>query len=252
MNKTFFDGATAVVASAALVVAFWSYGTSKEDAAGAARAEVAGYATQVVQLDYRADERSDTSITVLVEQADAVIEQYGQGRLHLPPSTYRVLAQYADLDTENRPLAQKFADAALAAAIRDGNSIEEIRSYRVLGDIDAGEGDLKGLDVNVRKSLNVANDKNQPIAVRGSVTFTQAFAVYDALWAARVHHSCDAAKGYFKEFYRSIEDVIKAESLEASRRAYRLRTSYVCGLNQEKLGISTLIKVWMNNPERQP
>jgi hypothetical protein len=251
VETSLVDWVAVVIALGALGVSFLAYKASDDAAVGAARSEVAAYATQVVQLDRRADERSGTSITVLTEQADAVIKQYGQDRLHLAPSTYRVLAQYADLDTENRLLAKELADSALSASLEAGNAIEEVRSYRVLGDIAASEGNVRDLDVYVQKALEVTSRPNQPLVVRGSVSFTRSFAVYDALWAARAGGGCKMATDYFSKFEKEIKQAISAESLEASRRAYRLRASGLCGLDRDELGIGVLSKVWLNNPERR-
>src|SRR6478752_3133327 len=90
------DVVALVVAMAAGVISILALRASDEAAASAARTEIAEYATRMVELDRLADERNDTQISVLAEQAYSVIMQYGQGRLRLAPSTFRVLATYSE------------------------------------------------------------------------------------------------------------------------------------------------------------
>jgi hypothetical protein len=217
----------------------------------------------MVRLDREADERNLTQITVLAEQADAVIDRFGQDRLQLAPATYRVLAQYTTLVTDNRSLAGKFGAAAVAVSAQQGNTVEEIRARRALADLAAKNGDVTEMRRQVDKALELANADPKADAaqlLRSSKNLTGAFAVYSALWA-KVNggagpEACDAAREYFAIFRRAIARQAAAHSLEVSRRAYRLgptgNAASLCDLDPQKdLYLKLFSDVWLGNPDRK-
>ncbi len=250
-------------AIAAVIISLLALQSSNEATAGTARAEIAAYANEMVRLDREADERNLTQITVLAEQADAVIDSFGQDRLHLAPATYRVLAQYTTLVTDNRSLAKEFGDEAVAFAQQQGNTLEEIRARRALADLAAKDGDITEMRNQVDTALELANPDPHAIGakvLRNSKDFTGAFAVYSALWATvnggAGPAGCDAAREYFAMFRKTIARQAASRSLEVSRRAYRLGTNpnaaALCGLHpQDDLHLRKFATVWSNNPDRK-
>lgn len=250
-------------AIAAVIISLFALQSSNEATASSARAEIADYANEMVRLDREADERNLTQITVLAEQADAVIDAFGQDRLHLAPATYRVLAQYTTLVTDNRALAKEFGNEAVALAEQQENTLEEIRARRALADLAAKDGDITEMRNQVDKALELANP--DPVVIgakvlRNSKDFTGAFAVYSALWATMNGgagpEGCDAAREYFAMFRKTIARQAASHSLEVSRRAYRLgarpNAAALCGLHpQQDLHLEKFESVWLNNPDRK-
>lgn len=238
----------------AVVMSGLAWGSTRAAEASAARAEIVDYAHQMVQLDREADERNVTQLTLLAEQTDAVIDQYGQNRLRLAPSTYRVLAQYTDLGTDNGTLAEAFGNAAVKQAQKDENVLEELRAYRVLASIAGQKGDTAGLESYVGKALDLAEaNQNESFVIRSSSKFTGAFAVYDALWAANHGGGCDTARAYYDQFKHFVKQTADEQSLETSRRAYRLRNfsaERLCGISRKDLRLDEFKIVWVNNHQR--
>ena len=264
MNKfqVIADIVAVVVALAAGVISGFALVSSNGATASTARAEITEYAGQMIQLDRAADERNTTQITVLAEQADAVIDSYRQSRLKLAPSTYRVLAQYTTLNTDNRQLAFEFGSEAVELAAEQKNLIEEIRAHRVLADLAGKNGDVQEMRNQVTIALAIADadpqDTGNTQVLRNSITFTGVFAVYSALLAninGAGPEACQAVDDYFKEFKEEIAQQAGAQSLEVSRRAYRLRNNMnskqLCGLDPQKdLYLSDFRDVWLGNPGR--
>ena len=250
-----------IAAFAAVIISVFALLTSQEATAGAARAEVAGYANQMIDFDRAADIRNTTQVTVLAEQADAVIDSFGQWRLKLAPSTYRVLATYTTLNTDNRDLALEFGEEALAVARKQRVTIEEIRAHRALADLHAKNGEIDKMRSHVSAALELAEIAKGPGSkvLRDSTSFTGVFAVYSSLLAninGAGPDACIAAREYFAKFKDDVKAQADMESLEVSRRAYRLTSNMnapdMCGLRpQDDLHLRHFTEVWTNkNPFR--
>lgn len=251
-----------VVALSAAFVSVLAWRTTDEANASQARTEITTYANQMVLLDRAADERNGTQMAVLAEQAYAVIARYDPKDLGLAPATYRVLAQYTALGTENLSLAKTYADKAVALAKEEGNTLEEVRAQRALIDIASQEGDIDELVAGVDQAIRLASvPPGAPDyrILRNSKAFTGALAVYSTLWSAMNYGDdprwCEQAREYFQEYRNTIHAQAGAGSLEVSRRAYRLRTHIsdkeLCGLRpKEDLYLSFFRDVWLKNPNR--
>lgn len=247
-----------LAAFAAVAISILALLSSQEATASTARAEITEYATQMIEFDRAADDRNTTQVTVLAEQADAVIDSFTQDRLKLAPSTYRVLATYTTLNTDNRKLALEFGEEALAVARQERVTIEEIRAHRALADLHAKNGEIDKMRTHVSAALDLAKKDEGPGSqvLRDSEAFTGVFAVYSAL-NARVRgagqDACDAANEYFRTYQKTLDDRAARSSLEVSRRAYRLvgHGNKICGLDyRADLHLPELAKVWENNPGR--
>ena len=254
--------AAILIALTAAVVSALAWLSAAEANASDARTEITSYANEMVQLDRAADERNGTPMTVLAEQASAVIDQYDQEELRLAPATYRVLAQYTALGTENLRLARQFGNRAVTLAQEEENTLEEIRSRRVLIDVASQEGRMEEFVAEVERALMLADRAPEEApdyrVLQSSKRFTGALAVYSSLWAAANHENpewCEPALKYFQDYRDVIKSQADASSLEVSRRAYRLRTHMdpdkLCGLDPQKdLYLVHFRDVWLNNPGR--
>lgn len=249
-----------LAAFAAVAISILALQSSQEATAGTARAEITEYATQMIAFDRAADERNTTHVTVLAEQADAVIDSFDQKRLKLAPSTYRVLATYTTLNTDNRRLALEFGEEALAVARQEGVTIEQIRAHRALADLHAKNGEIDKMRSHVSAALELAEIDEGPGSqvLRESVSFTGVFAVYSALYGhtkGAGKDACVAAREYFKTYKEMVHDRGARHSLEVSRRAYRLSGHWnsgdLCGLHyRDDLHLPELAGVWEANPGR--
>lgn len=228
-----------------------------------ARSEITAYATQMVDLDREADERNGIQVSVMAEQANAVIAQFDESELALAPATYRVLAEISAFDVENTRLAISFAKRATLAAQADENVIEEIRAERALATISAQEGHpdqvVEHLDAAIK--LSKASDTR---AARDTDAFTRAYSVYLLIRASDTASksedrdtACELASERFEQYQADIDVAAGNESLETSRRAYLIRnhlySDEICqdpSLSASSLHIEEFVKIWRCNPER--
>jgi hypothetical protein len=243
----------AITAGIISLFALWS---SNEATANNARAEITEYAIQIVHLDRQGDERNTRQITLLAEQANAVIQTFEQDRLKLTSSTYRVLAEYTTLVTDNRSLARELGMKAVEVAEEEQNFIEEIRARRALADVAAKDGNVEEMRRHVTRALELAQPDPQAAnakVLRSSESFTGAFAVYSAILAFTMGgapEGCDAAREYFATYEKTIANLAASESLDTSRRAYRLAShrnaDSVCDLDpQEDLHLPKFHDTWV-------
>ncbi len=247
-----------VLAFTAGVISLFALHSSNEATANNARAEITDYAIQMIQLDRQGDERNTRQITLLAEQANAVIQTFEQDRVKLTSSTYRVLAEYTTLVTDNRALAREFGFTAVTVAQKEHNFIEEIRAYRALADVAAKDGNVEEMKGYVTKALALAEtdalDSGTTQVLRTSVEFTSVFAVYSALLAninGAGPDACPVALEYFRLYEDRIHRQADFQSLEVSRRAYRLRSHMradaLCGLDPQKdLHLVAFRDIWTN------
>jgi hypothetical protein len=245
--------------------------TAEQAIFSAARTEITGYAAQMVELDRAADARNGIQISVLAEQARSVLDQYGEAELRLAPATYRVLAEFAALDVENREVARNFAASAIRAAHQQKNLIEEIRAERALATSYAQDGNVTVMTQHLDRALGLSRSKTDKVQ-RDSTRFTGSQAIYLALLAAQAaeHGSknymdaCQSAVDYEKRFRIQLTESWKARSLEVSRRAYSVKDfgtwdevkkdDVFCGrkeLSGESLHMAGFTRTWICNPVRR-
>ena len=217
----------------------------------AARSEIVSYAVRMVSLDRLGASRNGNQVDVLGQQSQAVIETYGQSNLQLSPAAYRVIAQYLALDTDDIALATTLSDTALATAKAKGDSLEEIRAYRVIADLAAQSGHVSDMKAAYSSALQISKEyeKDQvgyAAIHKTAAQYTRGFAVYTALLAEADDGAgaCKAARSYTSDARVDLTELDQIGSLEMGRRAVRIDTKKLCGLTSKQLHLERFTSIW--------
>ncbi|MFF2511559.1 hypothetical protein [Streptomyces sp. NPDC058086] len=187
----------AVSAFAATILAIYGVSASRNLAAtqqvAAARTEISQYVVQMSQLDRTGGSASRNEIVTLASQVDSLVNQYGQKKLNVSASTYRLIGLFLTLSTTDLELAERMAQRALRLATRrapDGASglrmedpLEALQAYRVLADVAAQNLDFPTMTKEYQAALDISEKegkRNRYIRIEAH-HFTRVYWTLDAM-----------------------------------------------------------------------
>jgi hypothetical protein len=232
---------------------------ARQQAYSQARAEISGYVVDMARLDREAGIRNGNQVLVLAQQSQALIDTYGEERLALSATTYRLIGQFVSLTGENTALAKDMLTPAVRLAGPEGrpaDPLELVRSYRVYGDIAAQDGQADKMATYYRKALTVAGrvKRSAPeyFDLKDSLSYTRVYVLFSALLLAQEsqgeNKACQLARRYLAETleHGDLRAPARRESLETARRAVRLDTVR-CGLG---INMTPWYDIWWNRLNR--
>ncbi|MER5793079.1 hypothetical protein [Streptomyces sp. NPDC001980] len=165
----------AISAIAATISAFYGVSASKNLAAtqqeDAARTAISQYVVQMSQLDRTGGSASRNEIVTLASQIDSLVNEYGQKKLNVSASAYRLIGLFLTLSTTDLELAERMAQRALRLATRlvpDGvgglrmeDPLEALQAYRVLADVAAQNLDFPKMGEEYQAALDISNKEGK-------------------------------------------------------------------------------------------
>ncbi|MEU6471890.1 hypothetical protein ABZ927_03775 [Streptomyces massasporeus] len=234
-------------AIAATLSALYGVNASKTlaDAQGQdlARKEISQYVVQMSEFDRTGGNSRRNEIVTLASQIDALIAQYGQEKLHLSASTYRLTGLFLTLSTTDLELAERMSRQALklstrmepdgAGGLRMADPLEALQAHRVIADIAAQNLQLAKMNREYSAALSITNSEGKRnIYIREEARhFTRIYWALSAMLLAdtednpdatlceEVRRHADAARADFKAVGKSPEIVRRAIRIKNNRCA---------------------------------
>ncbi|MFG2368804.1 hypothetical protein ACGFY3_45630 [Streptomyces mirabilis] len=233
----------AVSAFAAIVLAIYGVSASRNLAAtqqvDAARTTISQYVVQMSQLDRTGGSTSRNEIVTLASQVDSLVNQYGQKKLNVSASTYRLIGLFLTLSTTDLELAQRMAHRALRLATRlapDGASglrmedpLEALQAHRVLADVAAQNLDFPTMTKEYQAALDISEKegkRNRYIRIEAR-HFTRVYWTLDAMMlfddlGKPTSEQCNEVRHLADEAHQDFVAVGKKP--EIARRANRIKS----------------------------
>jgi hypothetical protein len=132
-------------------------------------------------------------IAVLGADVEQLADEYGQSRLHLSATVYRMAAQDVAYSTTDLALADKLLARAEDAAA--AGSLELVHVQRVRGDLAAQRQDPGGLEAAYDRALELSGDLDEPEPAVDD--YTRVYRLIDAyLGANRAPVGSEARQGF--------------------------------------------------------
>ncbi|MFI2759990.1 hypothetical protein ACH5A3_14075 [Streptomyces echinatus] len=234
-------------AIAATISAFYGVSASRNlaDAQGQdlARNEISQYVVQMSEFDRTGGNARRNEIVTLASQIDALIAQYGQDKLHLSASTYRLIGLFLTLSTTDLELAERMGQRALrlsarmepdgAGGLRMTDPLEALQAHRVLADVAAQNLDLAKMNREYSAALSITKSegkRNRYIRMEAR-HFTRIYWALSAMMLAdakgdpdvtlceEVRRLADAARADFGTVGKNSEIVRRARRIKRNRCA---------------------------------
>ncbi|MEU6274177.1 hypothetical protein ABZ871_17480 [Streptomyces populi] len=206
-----------------------------------ARNEISQYVVQMSDFDRAGGSARRNEIVTLASQIDALIAQYGQAKLHLSASTYRLIGLFLSLSTTDLELAERMSQQALklstrmetngAGGWRMADPLEALQAHRVIADIAAQNLDFTKMNREYSKALNITRSegkRNRFIRIEAR-HFTRAYWALSAMMLAdavgdpgatlceEVRRRADAARADFQALGKNPEIVRRARRIKNNR-----------------------------------
>ncbi|MFF3941654.1 hypothetical protein [Streptomyces phaeofaciens] len=160
-----------IATAASLVAAVFgvraSYGIADAQGQNEARSEISGYVVKMSELDRTGGNAYRNEIGTLAKQVDSLVARYGQKKLNLSASTYRLTGLFVTLSTTDLELAVRMAHRALDLAARmepDGvggqrmsDPLEALQAHRLLADVAAQNLDFGTMTEEYEAALRISD-----------------------------------------------------------------------------------------------
>ncbi|MFE0275688.1 hypothetical protein ACFWZY_26855 [Streptomyces sp. NPDC058992] len=225
---------TSLVSALAAISA--SHGIADAQRQDAARTEISAYVVQMSELDRTGGSAHRHEIVTLARQADSLVARYGQKKLNLSASTYRLIGLFLALSTTDLELAARMAHRALELAARiepDGSGgfrmvdpLEALQAHRVLADVAAQNLDFDTMTKEYQAALDIseAEGKRNRYIDMEARQFTRIYWALSAMMLVddqenptaciEVRHRADAARKDFEALGKNPEIVRRAKRIE--------------------------------------
>ncbi|MEE1757117.1 hypothetical protein [Streptomyces sp. SP18CS02] len=163
-----------------------------------AREEISGYVVRMSELDREGGSGRRNEIGVLGKQVDSLVARYGQEKLGLSATTYRLVGLFVTLSTTDLELASRMAHRALelaGARVPDGaggswtaDPLEALQAHRVLADIAAQNLDSTTMAKHYRAALVISADEGgrNRYVDREAPRYTRVYWTLSAMMVAEV------------------------------------------------------------------
>ncbi|MBL1107277.1 hypothetical protein JK361_22170 [Streptomyces sp. 5-8] len=142
--------------------------TQRQDAA---RSAISDYVVKMSELVRTSKSDPRNEIVILASQVDALIAQYGQDKLHVSASTYRLTGLFLTLSTTDLELAERMGRKALelsarmepdgAGGLRMVDPLEALQAHRVLADVAAQNLDLHRMNSEYQAALDIIGSEGK-------------------------------------------------------------------------------------------
>ncbi|MFF5144292.1 hypothetical protein ACFY6U_32015 [Streptomyces sp. NPDC013157] len=203
------------------------------------------------ELDRTGGSARLNEIVTLGRQADSLITQYGQKRLNLSASTYRMIGLFLSLSTTDLELAEHMAKKALqlaeqrqsdgAGGLRMADPLEALQAHRVLADVAAQNLDFPTMTKEYQAALDITDTegkRNRYIRIEAR-HFTQMYWALNAMMlvddlgtpttaqCSEVKRRVDMAREDFKNLGKNPEVVRRARRIEGDKCSTGLNLNYL-------------------------
>ncbi|MFE2145050.1 hypothetical protein ACFXA3_25495 [Streptomyces sp. NPDC059456] len=219
-----------------------SQGIADAQQQNAARTEISSYVVQMSEMDRTGGSGRRNEIVTLARQVDALVSQYGQRRLNISASTYRLIGLFLALSTTDLELAARMANRALELAAHEtidgagiprmNDPLEALQAHRVLGDVAAQNLNFDTMTKEYEAALEISEregKRNRYIAMEAR-RYTRAYWSLSAIMLVDdLPHPTNAECSEVRrrtELARADFDALKRNP-EIARRARRIEND-VC------------------------
>lgn len=241
--------ATAISLFSTLVAVRTSQGIADAQQQNAARSEISNYVVQMSEMDRTGGSGRRNEIVTLARQIDALVSQYGQKRLNISASTYRLVGLFLALSTTDLELAARMANRALELAAHTtldnagipqmDDPLETLQAHRVLGDVAAQNLNFDVMTKEYKAALEISElegKRNRYIAIEAR-QYTRTYWALSAMMLVddlpnptneecfEVRHRVDVARADFDALRKNPEIVRRAKRIEENACVARVDLS---------------------------